>query len=145
MTASKPMDIVNLAEQVLGWVPDPTKPLWKARAIEAAKLKRKMLTNPKLYSWHNLELTVEWCRRHKEEVPSPASLCWRVERAVKEANAPASVRPLGDLVDAALALELGRPHEPGSAEWVTRFIRAQGNARSDVLDAWLKAGRKVVP
>lgn len=144
MTA-KPMDVVHLVEQTLGWAPAPDgKPLWKARAIEAAKLKRKIATNPGLYSWHNLELAVEWCRRHKETVPSPVSICWRVERALREANAPRAPRPIGDLVDEAMELEMSRLESPGAHEWVVRFTRATGDARLDVLDEWLKAGRKAL-
>lgn len=130
-------EFVKMVENTLGWAPplESTKPLWQVRSIEAGKVNRKIATNPNLYTWHNLELAVEYLRRRRQPVKSPVGVLFKVEAALGEANAPAPISNLGDEINRAIEVELSHARE-GHEEWVGRLIRADGSARRDVLDTW---------
>lgn len=128
---------IIFVENTLGWIPPVTEktPLWKARAVEAGKLNKKIKTNPRLYTWENLALAVEYCRRKKQEVRSPTALCWTVERALREAYQPADSTPVQAQVDAAIAWEQTNQLDDADT-WIGRLTRAGGDGRKDVLNEW---------
>lgn len=126
-----------LVENVLGWVPvhgDGT-PQWKVYAAEAGKVNRKIKSNPKLYTWANCLLAVEWLRRRKQTPTSPAAVLWSVERALKDAAAPVSATEIDQLLETALRVEMSE-RRPGWDEWVSRLTRATGVAREAVYLDW---------
>lgn len=129
-------------ENTLGWVPAVTekRPIWLVRTMEAGKLKAKIKTNPGLYTWENLALTVEYCRRKHQSVASPAAVCWFVEDALKEAYQP-TVADAQQKIDEAIAWE--RDHQyPDWEDWIGRLVRAgYGEGQHDVLAMWFRAGR----
>lgn len=128
---------VQHVENMLGFVLPGGKPAWKARTIEAAKLKRKRAQNPKLYSMENLALTVEWMRQHKVEAKSPAGVCWFVEDALANVRSDSQVGDLAGQLNEAIA----EAAATGESEWLTRLSRAQGDeARREVLAAWNQRG-----
>jgi len=132
---NKPLDFVIHCENVLGTSYPTNQPLWQGRALEAKKLKAKMVKNPQLYTWENLTLAVEYLRRRRQAVASPVVACWYVKPALGEAPTPEPARPLGDLIDEALADEqMQRLH--GWQQWVSRLVRAQGDVRQEVYDEW---------
>lgn len=152
MAARTATDIVVLCENVLGWLPDPTKELWRERSVHAGRLKRAMAKHG--YTIEQLELAVEFCRRRKEAVKTPAGLVFKVQRALEMANEPetkttfegqdwVTVKPetdLSTLVDEAISWE--HMHEDHfSLGWITRLARAVGDYRLDVLKEWKEAGR----
>lgn len=140
MSATKPMDIVIACENKLGWQPNTKQPLFKARAVEAMKLKRAMEKDPVTYTIANLELAVEWSWRHRKPVTSPAALIHRVEAALERSAAPVETTELGERVQAAVDRELALDR-PESTEWIARLTRAFGVFREDVLTEWKEAGR----
>lgn len=129
------VDFVRHCENTLGIPLDLTsgKPVWKLRQIEAGKLKRKRESNPKLYTIDNLMLTVEWLRQRRQEVKSAASVCWRVEDALKTAAEP---EPERDDFEARYAAAIAAEQVAGDTAWLGRLTRARGNARSEVLREW---------
>ena len=131
------IEFVQLVENTLGWAPplDDTTPLFKRRAIEAGKVKSKIAKNPTLYTWHNLELAVEYLRRKRQGVKSPVGVLYKVEQAIAAANAPAPISSVGEDINRAIEVELSHGKE-GSEDWVGRLIRADGPGRREVLDAW---------
>lgn len=132
------MDIVVACENVLGWVPDESKPLWKARANAAGAVKRAMAKHN--VTLDQLELAIEYCRRKKEAIASPAALVFRVEQALELANEPEPELDVSTDVEAAVQWE--RDHEDHfSLGWITRLTRAVGNYRAEVLQEWRSAGR----
>lgn len=135
MTVRTATEFVEMCENVLGWTPDSSKPLWKARQIMAGRVNKTRASNPTLYSWLNLELTVEWLRRKRQMIQSPLFVFYKVEEAVREANRPEPPRPLTDLIAAALADEMMNPTP--SDFWVGRLTRSAGLARQDVYDEWV--------
>lgn len=137
-----PTDFIVFVENQLGWTPETSekKPLWKARAIEVAKLKKKMATDPNLYTWDNLALAVEYLRHKRQPVTSPVAVCWFVKDALKDAVERPTLTDLGEAVQAAIDWEK-RHQIPGFAEWIITLTRAHGSARGAVLDEWRSAGR----
>jgi hypothetical protein len=127
------VDLCRHVENTLGFVLDPSKPPWKARQIEAGKLKRKRATDPELYSVENLLLTVEYLRQRRQEVKSPAAVCWFVQEALERALKEPTVDELASLIQAAIDQEQSRP---GGAEWIGRLTRARGDARAEVYREW---------
>lgn len=135
MTVKNATELVVHIENTLGWTPDTDRmPLWKARAVEAGKLNAAIRKNPKLLTWVNLELAVEYLRRKRQPVKSPVGVTYFVEKALDKAHQEAS-RPLGELVDEALRAEYSRNDDLTNL-WVTRLIRAEGNARAEVYAEW---------
>lgn len=126
---------VEHVENTLGWAPpDDGRPRWKVLTLEAAKLKRKRETNPRLYSWDNLLLTVEMLRRDGAEVASPAAVCWHVRRALARASLGAD--PNGGDLAGRVHVALGEAFVAGEHEWVERLARARGEARHEALAEW---------
>lgn len=140
MTVRNATELVVLIENTLGWTPPDDVPLWKSRAREAGKINAAIKRNPKLHSLANLELAVEYLRRKRQPVKSPVGVIYAVEKALEDAAAPPVQRPLGELIDSALAWE--HEHElPDSAKWIGWLTRASGNARQGVYDEWVATGR----
>jgi hypothetical protein len=133
MAVKNATEFVVLCENTLGYNPDPTKELWRARSIMAGRLNKAIKAKPLLYTWANLELAVELLRRQRQPVASPMYVLYKVEEALKAAAA-AQVRPLGELVDEAIAAERALP-EPDE-RWVQQLTRAVGKYRQDALDEW---------
>lgn len=134
---------VEWVENTLGWAPPITEktPRWKAIAVEAGKVNKKIATNPNLYTWEHLALTVEWLRRRKEVIKTPASVLWRVEDALRDsATVVRPVQPVDIAVAVAAAIEREQAgRAPGWQGWVSRLTRAQGAGRQDTYDEWKKA------
>lgn len=130
---------VELVENVLGWTP-PEGSLRRARSLEAMKLKRKMDTNPELYTWENMRTALEWCRRKKVLVATPASVCWKVEQALREGLGEEETTATGVSIQEAIGTEQARQDEM-SEYWITRLTRSMGPAREEVLQEWKQAGR----
>ena len=127
------MEFVKHVENTLGWVPpEGTWPRWKTLTLEAAKLKRKMATNPRLYTWDHMLLAVEMLRRSGTQVASPAAVCWHVRRALA---AEGEREDTGDIA-AKVHLAISEAFMAGESEWVERLARARGDARKEVLEEW---------
>lgn len=135
MTVKNAMQFVELCENTLGWVPDSSKPLLTARRIMAGRLKQAIAKDPGKLTWHNLELAVEMLRRRRQPITSPVYVIYKVDEALEMAHAPAPARPLGDLMEKALAVEMALDTDE-SRYWVGRLVRAQGDARREVYDEW---------
>lgn len=133
MTVKNATEFVVLCENTLGYNPDPTKELWKARSIMAGRLNKAIKAKPHLYTWENLELAVELLRRQRQPVASPMFVLYKVEEALKAAAA-AQIRPLGELIDEAVAAERSLPQP--SQDWIDQLTRAVGKYRKDALDEW---------
>lgn len=135
---------VEYVENMLGWAPPVTvkTPRWKAIAVEAGKVNKKIATNPTLYTWENLALTVEWLRQRREQIKTPTSILWRVEDALRDSATPVTPKVRVDIavaIEQAIATEQER-RAPGWQGWVSRLTRAQGAGRQDTYDEW-KAAR----
>lgn len=139
-----PKSFVEYVEGALGWVPPETAttPRWKAIINEAAKVKKKVATDPVLYTWENLALTVEWLRRRKEPIKTPTSVFWRVEAALRDSATPVvPERPTDIAVAVQQAIDREQAQRaPGWQGWVSRLTRAQGAGRQDTYNEW-KAAR----
>jgi hypothetical protein len=139
VTLKSYMDFVVLVENQLGWLPDTDKhPLFKARAIEVAKLKRKIAERPRIYTWPNLVRTVRYCQIKKITVSSPAAVCWKVEAMLKEAGTQQTLSDVAEKVQLAIAWEQQRDL-PGKDDWISQLTRTSGDYRKAVLDEWRKA------
>jgi hypothetical protein len=131
-------DFVIHVENQLGWTPNESQPLHKVRGIEVAKLKRKIAEKPTLYTWRNLLIAVEYCRRKQIRVASPVAVCWKVEKALKEIGPEAPVSPVAERIQKAIAWE--HEHDlSGKDDWVSMLTRAAGDAREHVLADWKRA------
>lgn len=127
------IDFVRLVETRLGWVPPHTG--FNRYVAEAAKVKRKVATNPDLYTWRNLQLAVELLAREKQP-RSPLGVFAHVPRA--EEKAVESEDDLELAIREATAYEQGRGDPHG---WVTRFARATGTYRAQALTEWKESAR----
>ena len=127
-------DFIIHCENTLGWVPDETKELWKARSIQAGRLNKAIAKKPSLYTWENLELAVEFLRRKRQPIKSPMFVLYVVEDALRAAQ-EAQVRPLGEQIDEAIAAEYSQP-ELTSMTWVDQLSRSVGQYRQDTLTEW---------
>jgi hypothetical protein len=124
-----------VVENRLGWVPPQTKPIWAKYQAEAGKVKRKIATNPELYTWENLLLAVELLVRERQP-RTPIGVFAHVERALdlaldKATDVEAEIQEI-----VAYESGLGDP-----AGWVVRFARAQGGYRQLLVDEWKQAVR----
>lgn len=122
-------EFCKVVENRLGWAP-PAGPGWKQYSPEAAKVKRKVATNPSLYSWDNLLLAVELLVREKKS-RSPLGVFAHVERALDLALDKDD--DIEVLIREAVAYEQHRGDPDG---WVTRFARATGGYRALALAEW---------
>lgn len=128
-----PTAFCQLVENRLGWSPPPGGPAYRRYVVEAAKVKRKIASNPELYTWAALELAVELLAR--ERLPrTPIGVFSHVERALTMARLPET--DLEEQIRSAMRYE-GLRGDPGG--WVTRFTRATGPYRAEVLDEWRRA------
>ncbi len=134
MTVKNATEFVVHCENTLGWVPDETKELWKARSIQAGRLNKAVKKNPALYTWANLELAVELLRRRRQPIKSPMFVLYVVEEALRLAREE-QARPLGELVEEAIAAEYSKP-ELTSQDWIGQLTRAVGKYRQDAYDEW---------
>lgn len=135
MTVRNATEFVVLCENALGWVPDPNVSLHKARMVMAGRLKREIAKDPHKMTWANLELAVEMLRRKRQPIKSPLYVTYKVDEALQESNRPAPVRPLGELIDQAVAREQDSADER-SAYWLGRLTRAAGKYRQEAYDEW---------
>lgn len=137
-----PKNFVLFVENTLGCAPDVTKERWRAVILEASKVKKKIATNPTLYTWENLALTVEWLRQKRKVVRSAAAVLWNVEDALRDS---ANTRQPDQIVNVAVAIKEAIAWEqanriPGYQGWVGRLTRAAGDGRQDTYTEW-KAAR----
>lgn len=137
VTLKNVTDFVVLVENRLGWMPvvDDKTPLHKARGVEVAKLKRKIAEKPELFTWKNLLLAVEYCSRKQIRVASPAAVCWKVEKALKEIVPEQQMSPVAERIQKAIAWE--QQHQlVGWENWVGMLTRAGGVLRDELLIEW---------
>lgn len=126
----------ELVEAQLGWrVPSNRGPRWKALSIEASKVTRQMASNPKLYTWGNLQLAVALLHREKQS-RTPVGVFAHVDRALdlamdKEDGVEAEIREV-------MRYETMRGDPQG---WVVRFARAEGAYRPILLREWQESVR----
>lgn len=126
-----PGQFIDAVENTLGWSSALRGPRWKVRKIEAGKVDKKRATNPALYTWPNLMLALELCRR--ERLPrTPTGVFAHVERALELRRAPEV--DLEEAIREATAREVaaGDPDQ-----WVTRFARSAGHYRKEAYEQWL--------
>lgn len=127
-------EFCRIVENTLGWVPtgNENDPPYKRYMAEAGKLNRKIKTNPELYTFENLVLTVTWLRRRRH-VSTPTGVCWFVKDALKEAPEPDA---LNTNVTRRIFEAITEAMVAGEPDWVERLARASGSARDDVLGEW---------
>jgi hypothetical protein len=127
-------EFCKAVEARLGWVA-PNLPAYARYRVEAAKVKRKIETNPDLYTWRNLELAIELLSRERKS-RNPMGVFAHVERAVEMA-----VEPEADIetqIREAIRYETPRGDPAG---WVARLTRAVGHYRSQALREWQESVR----
>jgi hypothetical protein len=139
MTVRNSVELVELISNQLGWAPPlgDTRPWHKVRTTEAAKLNRAIAKDPKSFTYDNLELAVEYMRGKKITPASTLAVCSFVKPALRESN-QVEERPLGDLIDAAIARE-NELQRPEWTYWCRRLANAVGPYRQQVLDEWREA------
>lgn len=125
-----PTDYCKIVENRLGWAPPATGPAWRRYTTEAAKVKRKIATDPSKYTWENLLLAVELLVRERQS-RTPIGVFAHVDRALDLALDKEDDLEL--LIREAVEYETHRGDPQG---WVTRFARAVGGYRRLVLDEW---------
>lgn len=126
---------VEHCENTLGVTYPDDLPIWRARGVATMVLKKKIATKPEYYTWDNLMLAVAYLRKQQMTVQHPVAVCWWVEAALEVAATPTPPRPLGELIDSALAVEQMQ-RLFGWQYWVGRLVRSMGNARQDTYDEW---------
>jgi hypothetical protein len=122
-------------ENTLGWAPTDTEvqPRWKSLMLVAGRINKRIASNPTLYTWDNLLVTVLWLKRLGKEV-SPLGVFWYVEEAVKKRPVIEATDDLAGKVFTALTEAM----VAGEQDWVDQLARARGEARHDVLAGWVK-------
>lgn len=133
------MDVVRVCENVLGWEPKGAN-VWKARAVEVAKLKRAQAKQPSLVTPENLRLAIAMSWRQRRPVDSPVALVPRIKDALAKAADPEQVSDITAQVQDAIAREQARGDDD-SNYWIRRFVRSMGDARLATLTEWKEAGR----
>lgn len=135
-------DLVIACENYLGFQPKypPSVPRWRVLSLEVAKLKKAMAENPRLYTFQNLQLALEYSRRKRLPIHSPKGLLYRIEDALELANVDKPISDLQAEITAAIGWEKDRDDD-GSMRWIHRLVRAAGPGRIEVLDEWKAAGR----
>lgn len=141
MTVKNATELCALVENTLGWTPivSDKMPRWRAIAIMAGRVNKKIETNPKLYTWRNLEIAVAYLWAKRQQVRSPMGIFYVVEDAVAQSYETPQ-QPLGDQVEQAIRTEY-EIDDAQTIRWVTRLSRAFGDARADVLVEWRAARR----
>lgn len=125
-----PTEFVKIVESRLGFVIPPVDPHWETYRQEASKVKRKIATNPQLYTWDNLLLAVEYLAQ-KGMSRNPVGVFSFVESALAVAKEPEQDVELD--IRAAIRVELHRGDPDG---WLPRFSRAVGGYRREALEEW---------
>lgn len=152
MTLKNPTEAVILCENLFGCLatgvddasltPTTVKvPLYKARAIEASKIKKAMLRDPRVVTLDNLELAAQYCFEKRIDIKTPYGLVFKIEEALKHVAEPEVTSSLDDLVQRALAWEADQPASSSRDQWITSLTRAHGEARKLVLTDWKQDGR----
>lgn len=122
-------EFVKLVERRLGWEAPPG-PSYQVYRAEAAKVKRKIASNPDLYTWENLRLAVELLARERQP-RTPIGVFSHVERAVDLAVEKDEDVELEIWKVISYETQRGDPQD-----WGTRFARATGGYRKILLDEW---------
>lgn len=132
-------NFVLFVENTLGLAIPTTKTArYRTLILEASHLKKKVETNPELYTWENLALTVEWLRRRREHIKSAAGVCFRVEAALKDSgntHQPAPVVDVAVEIQRAIAWEQ-QNQMPGYQAWIALLTRSAGAGRQEVYNEW---------
>lgn len=124
-------EFCKLVENQLGWEPPQGVRGWELYRAEAAKVNRKIGTNPTLYTWENLRLAVALLRRERQS-RTPIGVFAHVDRALdlaldhSEADIEEEIRKV-------IAYEADRGDPNG---WVGRLTRATGKYRRVALEDW---------
>lgn len=130
-------EFVLIQERQLGLMLDPSIPEWKAKSVQASILRKKMESNPKLYTWENLTLTAEWMRHRRMTVTNAATICSFVERALRDqGDDGAASDKLSLKIQKAIAYEMSIGDPDG---WLSPLTRSFGTARGEVLAEWRAA------
>lgn len=110
----------------------------KVYRIEAAKLRRKMATEPSLFTVKNLSLALEYCWRKRISVHSPLGLCAYVREAIT--FAPEPDKTVDIMHERAKAIEWEQHHDDEYSEvWMGRLTRARGAGLIEVMSRWKHA------
>ena len=129
MTIKNATEYMTLVENRLGWQPPGRRGSLRYN-VEVSRVKERLQANPDLFTWRNLELAVELCRR--ERLPrTPLGVLAHVQRAVDMRK-----DDLDDLeveIWQAMSKEIANDDPDG---WATRFARAQGIHRQQLLHEW---------
>lgn len=137
--------LVILCENLFGTGTEAVEkgiPTFKARAVEAGKIKAAMRKDPKRVTLANLELAANYCFEKRLQIKTPYGLIHKIDEALQYATAPELESDLSVLTQRALMAEAGRSAaDQVSQEWIGRLTRAHGDARADVLREWKEAGR----
>ena len=134
------MEIVTACENFLGWQPDPDLPLWKARAIEIAKLRRAVNSSNQLQTIANLRLALDYSRRKRLPIETPSVLLHRIREALELAYIEPPMSDIARQIEKAIQWEQGRDDDQ-SLRWIYRLTRCMGIGRDEVLQEWKQAGR----
>jgi hypothetical protein len=125
------VEFVQAVENMLGWV--PKEPRWKTYVTEAGKVKKKIATDPDLYTFENLGLALALLQHERKSVDSPAGVLFHVERASKMGEVAAPTDDVDDDIDV-LIERLSVEGDPDG--WVQRLVRASGAGRELVMDEY---------
>lgn len=134
MTAMTPTDFCRIVEARLGWEA-PRGPEFRRYNVEAAKVARKISTNPSLYTWDNLLAAVALLARERQS-RTPVGVFAHVDRALDLALDPE--HDVEEEIRQVIAYETSLGDPEG---WVVRLSRATGQYRRMALDEWKQAVR----
>lgn len=129
------VDFCRLVEARLGWEAPTGKRSYQAYTAEAGKVKRRIATQPSLYTWENLLLAVELCAR-KKMPRTPIGVFAHVEQALELARESDS--DIEQQIREAIAYEVKRGDPAG---WATRFSRTANHYRKLALIEWRESVR----
>ena len=126
-------DLIHTYFGVGDWDADldgSVRPWHKVRMAEIAKL--KAIRKKRRFTLPDFTMLVEFCHRQRLPVRTTFALLEHWPDAVRDraANARSQLD-----VEVERALEIER-HRPDGAEWVERFLRAQGGGRVALLQRW---------
>lgn len=127
---------VLYVEGQLGWAP-LSKGMIRPRALnlEIGRVTSMIERDPGLYTWANLQLAADWCRK-RHLTQRPTQVVSRVEVAVREDGVPVEIHSdVAEAIQAAIAVE--QKHSlPGWQDWVRQLTRAQGWGRNELYAQW---------
>lgn len=122
-------EFMVLVENRLGWQPPGRRGSVRYN-VEVARVKERIKAQPDLFTYRNLELAVELCRR--ERLPrTPLGVLAHVQRAVDKRK--------DDVDDLEVEIWEAMSHEIARGDpddWATRFSRASGVYRQQLLNEW---------